>query len=116
MLATLAPVPAARTAQRRQRVPWYVAGGWALDLCRGGQIREHEDIEIGVPAGEAFAEVRRALARYEFEVVGSGMSWPLDSPAFAVMHQIWVSEWSPDRSDGRGRPHIPCRHLPRTPA
>jgi hypothetical protein len=82
-------------------VPWYVAGGWALDLWRGGHVREHEDIEIGVPTGEAFAEVRRALAAYEFEVVGSGMSWPLDSPAFALMHQTWVSERGPDRSDGR---------------
>jgi hypothetical protein len=81
--------------------PWYVAGGWALDLWRGGHVREHEDIEIGVPTGEAFTEVRRALAPYHFEVVGSGMSWPLDSPAFAVMHQTWVSELSSEHSDGR---------------
>ena len=31
--------------------PWYVAAGWALDLFRGGQTREHEDLEIAVPAG-----------------------------------------------------------------
>ena len=30
-------------------VPWYVAGGWALDLYRGVESREHEDLEIGVP-------------------------------------------------------------------
>lgn len=82
-------------------VPWYVAGGWALDLWRGGHVREHEDIEIGVPAGEGFAEVRRALAPYDFEVVGGGTWWPLDSPAFALMHQTWVSEPGPERPDGR---------------
>jgi hypothetical protein len=82
------------------RVPWYVAGGWALDLWRGGHVREHEDIEIGVPAGQGFAEVRRVLASYDFEVVGSGMSWPLDSPAFAVMHQTWVSERDAESADG----------------
>lgn len=32
-------------------VPWYVAAGWALDLFRGEQTRDHHDIEIAVPAG-----------------------------------------------------------------
>jgi hypothetical protein len=30
--------------------PWAVAGGWALDLWLGEQTREHEDLEIAVPA------------------------------------------------------------------
>jgi hypothetical protein len=71
--------------------PWYVAGGWALDLFRGEQTREHGDLEIAVPAPD-FRAVRDALAGYRFEVIGSGHSWPLDSPAFNVMHQTWVSE------------------------
>jgi hypothetical protein len=71
--------------------PWYVAGGWALDLFRGEQTREHGDLEIAVPAPD-FGAVRAALAGYEFQVVGSGRAWPLDSPAFGVMHQTWVSE------------------------
>jgi hypothetical protein len=75
----------------RVRVPWYVAGGWAIDLFLGRQTREHGDLEIAVPAPD-FAAVRDALAGYEFEVVGSGQAWPLDSPAFHVMHQTWVSE------------------------
>ena len=33
-----------------------------------------------------------ALAGYDFEVIGSGRAWPLDSPAFDVMHQTWVRE------------------------
>jgi hypothetical protein len=72
-------------------VPWYVAGGWALDLLRGEQTREHGDLEIAVPAPD-FGAVRQALAGYDFEVVGSGRAWPLDSPAFDVMRQTWVSE------------------------
>jgi hypothetical protein len=71
--------------------PWYVAGGWALDLFRGEQTREHGDLEIAVPAPD-FGAVRDALAGYRFEVIGSGRSWPLDSAAFEVMHQTWVSE------------------------
>jgi hypothetical protein len=77
-------------------VPWYVAAGWALDLFRGEQTREHEDLEVAIPStAEAFAQVRAALAGYELEVpVGPepGHLWPLDSAAFETRHQTWVSE------------------------
>jgi len=72
-------------------VPWYVAGGWSIDLFLGRQTREHGDLEIAVPAS-VFAAIRAALADYEFDVVGSGRRWPLDSPAFRVMHQTWARE------------------------
>jgi hypothetical protein len=72
-------------------VSWCVAAGWALDLYRGAVTRDHEDLEIAVPAGR-FGLVRAALADFDFEVVGSGRSWPLDSAAFDVMHQTWVRE------------------------
>lgn len=82
--------------------PWYIAAGWALDLFRGGQTREHEDIEIGLPATpEAFGEIRAALAGCEFEAVGDGQFWPVDSSAFARTHQTWVSEAGPPGPDGR---------------
>jgi hypothetical protein len=56
---------------------WFVAGGWALDLYRGAQAREHGDLEIAVPAGDdTFGPIRQALAAYEFEVVGAGRSSP----------------------------------------
>jgi putative redox protein len=29
--------------------PWWVGGGWAIDLWAGGVSREHEDVEICVP-------------------------------------------------------------------
>lgn len=70
-------------------VPWCVVGGWALDLFRGEVTREHEDIEIAVPAGR-FALVREALATLVFDVVGAGQRWPLDHPAFDVLHQTWA--------------------------
>jgi hypothetical protein len=72
-------------------VPWCVAAGWALDLFRGGRTREHEDLEVAVPIGR-FGEVREALAGYAFDVVGSARRWPLEDPAFHVMHQTWVRE------------------------
>jgi len=75
------------------RTPWYVASGWALDLFRGAQTREHEDLEIAVPAGaDSFAPFRRALAGHDIEAIGPGRRWPIDDPAFDVLHQTWVSE------------------------
>jgi hypothetical protein len=70
------------------RVPWYVAGGCALDLFRGSQTRVHDDLEIAVPAAE-FPVIRAALADLEFDVAGAGRLWPEGSPAAAVMHQTW---------------------------
>jgi hypothetical protein len=85
--------------------PWCVAAGWALDLFRGEQTREHEDLEIAVPnTPEAFGQVRNALAGYQIEVAGGpppGQLWPVDSPAFGAHHQTWVSEAGPDGQPGR---------------
>jgi hypothetical protein len=75
---------------------WYVVAGWALDLFRGEQTRDHEDIEIGVPTAD-FSQLREALARYDCEVVGSNddepaRRWPLQSPAFDEHFQTWIRE------------------------
>lgn len=42
--------PATRTAAyfARYSLPWYVAGGWAVDLFLGRRTRPHEDIEVAV--------------------------------------------------------------------
>ena len=78
---------------------WYVVAGWAIDLFLGRVTRAHEDIEIGIPAG-SFPVVREALGDFEFDVVGSGRRWPLDSPAFAEHFQTWV------RSPATGQYHL----------
>ncbi|WP_027341226.1 nucleotidyltransferase domain-containing protein [Hamadaea tsunoensis] len=36
-------------------VPWYVAGGWAVDLWLGRISRAHEDLEIAVPLTDVVA-------------------------------------------------------------
>ena len=57
--------------------PWAVAGGWALELFAGDGWREHEDVEISVPAPR-FGEVRAALAGLELWLpVGGGRLRPL---------------------------------------
>jgi hypothetical protein len=72
--------------------PWYVAAGWALDLFRGTQIREHGDIEIGVPVAR-FAEVRARFRGYVLDAVGGGRIWEDATPdVLAATHQTWLRD------------------------
>ncbi len=84
----------------RIAVPWYVAGGWAIDLFLGEERRPHEDLEIGIPR-DAFDAVAGALPELEWFTVGDGMAWPLPDcrDLFEMHHQTWGR----DRASGRWR-------------
>ncbi|MFI7322755.1 nucleotidyltransferase domain-containing protein [Streptomyces venezuelae] len=72
--------------------PWCVAAGWALDLFRGTQTREHGDIEIAVPAAE-FPKIRGRFPGYVFDAVGSGRIWEKATPdVLAATHQTWLRD------------------------
>jgi hypothetical protein len=72
-------------------VPWYVAAGWSLDLFRGEQTREHEDLEIGVPE-DAFPAISEALSELEFSVIGDGLAHGVNPETLAAHHQTWGRE------------------------
>ena len=72
--------------------PWCVAAGWAIDLFLGGVPREHEDLELAVPA-ERSAEVFAALEPLEPYLVQAGRALPLaDAAEFLELgvHQTWM--------------------------
>jgi uncharacterized protein CbrC (UPF0167 family) len=72
--------------------PWCVAAGWALDLFRGKQAREHGDIEIAIPAA-TFPEVRGRFPGYAFDAVSSGRIWENAAPdVLAATHQTWLRD------------------------
>lgn len=72
--------------------PWCVAAGWALDLFRGMQTREHGDIEIAIPAA-SFPEVRTRFPGYAFDAVGNGRIWENATPdVLAATHQTWLRD------------------------
>jgi len=48
--------------------PWYVAGGWALDLFLGHLTREHHDVDVAV-FREDQLELRSYLAGWRFQKV-----------------------------------------------
>jgi len=71
--------------------PWYVTAGWALDLFRGRQTRDHDDLEIAVPTS-GLAEIQRALSGCDLYAVGGGLAHPLTPETLAEHHQTWVRE------------------------
>lgn len=67
-------------------VPWWIAGGWALDLFLGVQTRDHEDIDVQILRRDQ-QEVRTVLR--EWDVQGAH---PEELPA------EWpFREWEPGR-------------------
>jgi hypothetical protein len=59
-------------------VPWWVAGGWALDLFLGFQTRPHGDLDVGILRRDA-ASVMAGLSGWEIFEAASGMLYRLGS-------------------------------------
>jgi hypothetical protein len=80
--------------------PWFVAGGWALDLFRGATTRDHEDLEIALPAG-TFPQLTPLFPDMVFWVPqGEGRLAPMTPVTLAgESHQTWA--W--DRTAGSWR-------------
>lgn len=77
-------------------VPWSVAGGWALDLFRGAQSREHGDLEIAIPAA-GFAQVRERFPEFVFDAISDGRVWPdAGAEALAGTYQTWLRDPATD--------------------
>ncbi|MDP9840133.1 hypothetical protein J2T09_004913 [Neorhizobium huautlense] len=78
---------------RHQSSPWYVAGGWALDLWHGYQTRDHEDLEFCV-LSEDVDLYRMVLCELEFFQVLNGATAHL-APATTPLpnvSQIWGAD------------------------
>jgi hypothetical protein len=76
------------------RLPWYVAAGWALELFRGEQRREHEDLELAVP-NTRFDELAAVLEGFEvFVITGRAEATPLAEARdrLAGTQQTWIRE------------------------
>jgi hypothetical protein len=90
-------------------VPWWIAGGWAIDLFLDRETRPHKDLDVGVlrrdvgevlrsiPDGEAFEAKGGALSRLSQERPRSEVNclWCRD-----VGTQRWKFELMLDESEG----------------
>lgn len=96
--------------------PWCVAAGWALELFTEAAAREHEDLEIAVPAAR-FDEIAAALPGFEWDVAGDGRVWPFPEQA-AAHFQTWLREPASGhyRIDVFREPHVGDRWVCRRDA
>jgi hypothetical protein len=84
-----------RHAMGAATFPWWIAGGWAIDLFVGRQTREHGDIDVGVFRCDQDA-LRTVVADWDVQVATGGRLRPwraeelLDPPD----NDLWVKERS----------------------
>jgi Aminoglycoside-2''-adenylyltransferase len=72
------------------RMPWWVAGGWALELFLGKVTRAHKDLDIGIFRSDS-AGVVAALQGWEFFEAKDGVLSALavgDAPR-AEVNSLW---------------------------
>jgi uncharacterized protein (DUF952 family) len=83
------------------RRPWWVAGGWALDLVLGHKTRPHADLEISVLAGDQRALFDH-LRGWDLRLAAPGQAFPRwdGSRIQSPFHQVWARR-------GPGRPSTP---------
>jgi hypothetical protein len=80
-------------------VPWYVAAGWSIDLFLDRETREHDDLEIAVPAAR-FAELAAALPELEFFAINGGLAHSVEREPEALALEGSHQTWGLDRSAG----------------
>jgi hypothetical protein len=70
--------------------PWWIAGGWAIDLFIGRLSRAHDDLDIELPRA-ALVELATLLGRWDFNLASSGnlCPWRPDDPLPDDMHGLW---------------------------
>lgn len=81
--------------------PWWVAGGWAIDLHLGHQTREHEDIDVLILRDDQLT-MQRALRGWDLHAAdppGALRSWRAEEVLPVDVHDIWcrrtpTSPWS----------------------
>lgn len=71
-------------------VPWWIAGGWALDLFVGRQTREHADLDVEVLRRDQLA-VQEYLAGWDLHTASDGVlqSWPRGERLAEGISGVW---------------------------
>lgn len=79
--------------------PWWIGGGWAIDLFLDETTRPHHDLDVGIFRHDE-QEVRRLFSNWEFASAHAGRLDPLfqDQACPLVSHSIWcrpvgAEEW-----------------------
>ncbi|BFV56364.1 hypothetical protein KCMC57_up14680 [Kitasatospora sp. CMC57] len=72
--------------------PWWIAGGYAIELAVGGAYREHGDVDVLVLRRDQ-ARVRRWFGGWDFlaDPPGAGTlrAWPTGIGLPGRVHDVW---------------------------
>ena len=63
-----APVETVAAELKEAGLPWYISGGWALDLFLGHVTRTHHDVDVGIPYS-AQLDLRQHLTERGWKLV-----------------------------------------------
>jgi hypothetical protein len=71
--------------------PWWIGGGWAIDLFLGRTTREHADLDFVVLRDHQQA-VRAALPGWDLQLAHGGVltPWPEGEDLPADVHGVWA--------------------------
>lgn len=88
------PLTPARAAQLLDaaEMPWWIAGGWAIDLFLGRRSRDHTDMDIAI-ARSSQREMASALDGWDIHVAADGAltRWTVgDWLEGGSRHQFWA--------------------------
>src|SRR3989442_4627831 len=76
--------------------PWYIAGGWAVDLYLGRETREHDDIDVVILRKDQF-ELQRYLTDWAFVKVvdGQRLPWTDRERLHLPVHEVHATSSNP---------------------
>lgn len=83
--------------------PWWIAGGWALDLFLGEQTREHEDIDVQILRRDQ-QKIRTIFGAWDVQEADSGglpaewpfREWKVGQNLSPGIHDVWCR---PNKTD-----------------
>ena len=90
------------------KIPWWIAGGWALDLFLGVQTREHFDIDVQILRRDQQA-VRALLQQWDIQGCALHYPYDLEVTAPTLIDTLPFQTWEPDMLLGKGAYDIFCR-------
>jgi hypothetical protein len=88
--APLSPVEIARLFHE-VNVPWWIAGGWVIDLLVGEQTRPHDDIDVLILREDQLA-AQTALPTWELQAPtpsGPRLPWQVGDLLPSDVHNVW---------------------------
>lgn len=79
--------------------PWYVCGGWAIDLFVGSQTRDHKDLDLAIArVDQLFFQRHFRQMGWQLAYIESGHQspWPADDYLRPPLHEIWAEHPAAD--------------------